>query len=109
MQGTPSNAAHVSIGAGATGNDPGLPLRRYYFKSTRQAAKANDAPRRFVLQPGALPEEARLAADTGRLRGWAVAAEQRGRGRRAGADPGEAPELEDFADVCLTVEGRIFR
>ena len=43
---------------------------RYYFKSTRQAAKANDAPRRFVLQPGALPEDVRLAADAGRLRGW---------------------------------------
>ncbi len=62
-----------------------------------------------MLQPGALPEEARLAADMGRLRGWAVAAEQRGSGRQAGAAPGEAPELEDFADVCLTVAGRIFR
>ena len=82
---------------------------RYYFKSTRQAAKANDAPRRFVLQPGSLPEEVRLAADMGRLRGWAAAAEQRGRGRHAGVARGEAAELEDFADVCLAVDGRLFR
>jgi len=87
------------------------PLGRYYFKSTRQAAKANDAPRRFVLQPGALPEDVRLAADAGRLRGWAAAAERRGRGRLPGVDStrGEAAELDDFADVCLAVEGRLFR
>ena len=99
-----------NVGTGRVrGDGPGMLLRRYYFKSTRQAAKANDAPRRFVLQPGTLPEEARLAADMGRLRGWAVAAELRGRGRRAAPARGEAPDLEDFADVCLAVEGRLFR
>ncbi|KAK9821294.1 hypothetical protein WJX81_002004 [Elliptochloris bilobata] len=69
---------------------------QYYFKSTR----LNDAvPRRFVLQPGALPEGARLGAHLGRLRAKAVALEAAG---AAGAGA-------DLADVRVRVGPRAFR
>ena len=56
-------------------------------------------PRRFVLQPGALPPEAQLSAQLGSLRGWA--AEQQAAGNRG---PGA-----DYADVVLHADGQGFR
>lgn len=77
---------------------------RYYFKSTRQSSERNDAPRRFVLQPGVLPEEARLPAVLGRLRICAAAYDRWEEGGHSGIPP-----QADFADVRLRVGGRLFR
>ena len=85
-------------------NPSPTPSPRYYFKSTRQSSERNDAPRRFVLQPGALSEEARLPASLGQLRNYAAARTQWQEGGHSGGPP-----HEDFADVRLRVDGRLFR
>ena len=54
---------------------------------------------RFVLQPGALPDGARLGTHLGRLRGRAAALEAAG---AAGAGA-------DLADVRVRVQERVFR
>ena len=54
---------------------------------------------RFVLQPGALPDGARLGAHLGRLRARAAALEAAG---AAGAGA-------DLADVRVRVQERVFR
>ncbi|KAL3139201.1 hypothetical protein ABBQ32_005972 [Trebouxia sp. C0010 RCD-2024] len=69
---------------------------RYYFKSTR---KGEAGPRRFVLQPGMLPEDARLAHDLLALRQRAAALEAAGNTQQA----------SDLADVVFLVDGRCFR
>ena len=85
-------------------------LHRYYFKSTRQSSESNDAPRRFVLQPGALPPGARLSASLGELRGCAAARELPPPEEEQSSGAAAADALaEDFADVVLLVEGRGFR
>eukprot|EP00803_Ostreobium_quekettii_P005245 evm.model.scf_13EXC.1 EVM.evm.TU.scf_13EXC.1 scf_13EXC:58203-61583(+) len=73
----------------------------YYFKSTRR----EDAPRRFVLQPAACPPEASLNASLGNLRSrsrvWEEALQR----------PGQGPQAteEDYADVALRLQDRVFR
>jgi len=54
---------------------------------------------RFVLQPGAVPEEFRLAAQMGHLRCLASKLE---------AEQTSQP-AKDFADVLLRAEGQLFR
>ena len=54
---------------------------------------------RFVLQPGMLPEEARLAHDLRRLRQTAAAQES----------AGTTGPAQDFADIVLIVDGVFFR
>ncbi|DBA71696.1 TPA: hypothetical protein ACH3X2_001145 [Trebouxia sp. C0005] len=69
---------------------------RYHSKSLR---KDEAGPRRFVLQPGMLPEEARLAYDLRCLRQRAAALEA------AGATVSAA----DFADIILLIDSVSFR
>ena len=54
---------------------------------------------RFVLQPGMLPEDARLAHDLMALRHNAAALE----------NAADSHQAADFADVVLLVDGRCFR
>ena len=54
---------------------------------------------RFVLQPGMLPEDARLAHDLLALRQRAAALEA----------VGNTQQAPDLADVILLVDGRRFR
>lgn len=54
---------------------------------------------RFLLQPGALPEHAKLSTCLEALR----------RRSSALAAAGALEEEDDFADVVLCIEGRIFR
>ena len=54
---------------------------------------------RFVLQPGMLPEEARLAYDLRHLRQTAAAQEA----------AGTTGSAQDFADIVLLVDGVFFR
>ena len=54
---------------------------------------------RFVLQPGMLPEEARLGHDLLALRHRATALQ----------DQGITGPAADFADIILLVEGKLFR
>lgn len=54
---------------------------------------------RFVLQPGMLPEDARLANDLMALRHNAAALE----------DAANMHQAADFADIVLLVDGRCFR
>ncbi|CAK0738830.1 hypothetical protein CVIRNUC_001099 [Coccomyxa viridis] len=68
---------------------------KYYFKSTRR----DEAPRRFVLQPGSVPEQHRLAAQMGGLRMHCRQLE----------DAGCSSSGDDFADVSLVAEARSFR
>ena len=64
-----------------------------------------------MLQPGALPDEARLSASLGALRGHAAAQELRQEAHSSGALAPAAADLpeEDFADVVLRVEVHKFR
>ncbi|KAL0047428.1 hypothetical protein WJX82_003178 [Trebouxia sp. C0006] len=69
---------------------------RYHSKSVR---KDEAGPRRFVLQPGMLPEEARLAHDLRRLRHRAAALEA----------AGATVSASDFADIILLIDAVRFR
>ncbi|BDA48677.1 Ankyrin repeat and BTB/POZ domain-containing protein 1 [Coccomyxa sp. Obi] len=68
---------------------------KYYFKSTRR----DEGPRRFVLQPGAVPEEYRLAAQLGQLRTMSMKLEAAQYMQPA----------RDFADVLLRTKDQLFR
>ncbi|DBA84084.1 hypothetical protein WJX77_009279 [Trebouxia sp. C0004] len=69
---------------------------RYHSKSLR---KDEAGPRRFVLQPGMLPEEARLAYDLRCLRQRAAALEA----------AGATASASDFADIILLIDAVRFR
>ncbi|CAL5223847.1 g6430 [Coccomyxa viridis] len=68
---------------------------KYYFKSTRR----DEAPRRFVLQPGSVPEQQRLAAQMSVLRGQC----------RDLDSSGCSTTADDFADISLVADDHTFR
>eukprot|EP00891_Asterochloris_glomerata_P001536 jgi/Astpho2/1536/Aster-x1014 len=77
-----------------------LSMVRYYWHSKQTKDRSDDpAPRRFVLQPGALPPEARLPVDLAGLRARSAALEAAACWVGAG----------DFADVVLDVGTQRFR
>ncbi|KAK9818730.1 hypothetical protein WJX74_005054, partial [Apatococcus lobatus] len=88
-------AAKCKLAALQASIDAELRTLKYYFKTTRR----EEAPRRFVLQPGSVKGEARLAADLSQLRDHCAALETHSL----------AVPARDFADLLLQVEGRRFR
>ena len=70
-----------------------------YFLKSHELLKKRLHVCRFVLQPGMLPEDARLAHDLLALRHTAAALE----------DAANTHQAADFADTLLLVGGRCFR
>lgn len=70
------------------------------FRLNFKTARKERAPRRFTLQPGALPADARLGADLGALRQKSAILEDRGCLQH---------HLADHADLLVHVEEHAFR